>query len=450
MMRTTPARAPAPAWRPGVAQPTLDRFGRPAALSAVRANASEAGGGLPFVLFLALTFVLIGRPQDHVAALIPLRLALTLSVLTGLVTLFQPATGASGVIRQTEAKLYLLFFASMLAGIPFSMHRSISFEHIVFGYTSNVIFFFLFLAHVNTFQKYRRVLFILVIAATFFSIFGLWQGDTAKGRFFIRDSRMFDSNDIAFVELSLLPFALSLLLGQFRLISKTIALIGVICGVLLLLYTGSRGGFLGFVAFTLLFFALRMGPLKKVYKGILLAVLAAAITLNAEKINVERYLTLTDLSEDYNLSDQFGRKEIWTKGAQIFLNDPLTGVGVANFAMAIGHKRLEENLIPKWQGAHNSFVQITAELGIVGITTFLWLIVLSLRTLNRLRRQARLSGASKDLTMFAAMLLAGSGGLLVGAFFLTMGYSLFFTIFFATAAALRNIAATEGLETRQA
>jgi O-antigen ligase len=448
MMRAAPARVPVPTWRPSVSRPTSDRFGEPVAPSAAVADAAEARGGLPFFLFCALTFVLVGRPQDYIPWLVPLRLALTLSVLTGLVTLFQPSRGDQGTFRQPEAKVYLLFFATMLAGIPFSMHRSISFELIVYGYTSNVIFFLLFVTHVNTFQKYRRVLFILVVAAALFSIAGLSQGHIVKGRFAIRDSRMFDPNDIAFVELSLLPFALSILLGQFRLISKVIALTSIVCGVLLILYTGSRGGMLGFLAFALLFFSLRMGPLKKVHKAALLAVLAAAIMLNLDKINMERYLTITDLSEDYNLSDEFGRKEIWMKGAEIFLNDPLTGVGVGNFAMAIGHKRLEENLIPKWQGAHNSFVQITAELGIVGIVTFLWLIASSLRTLNRLRKQAQVSGAAKDLTVYAAMLVAGSGGLLVGGFFLTMGYSLFFTLFFATAAALRNIAAREGLETR--
>jgi putative inorganic carbon (hco3(-)) transporter len=446
MMRTVPARVPAPTWRPNVSPPASERFGQPAPPPAAIADAPEAPGGLSFFLFCALTFVLVGRPQDYIPGLVPFRLALTLSVLTGLVTLFQHAAGDNRTFRQPEAKVYLLFFATMLAGIPFSMHRSISFDIIVYGYTSNVIFFLLFLTHVNTFQKYRRVLFILVVAATLFSIMGLSQGYSLKGRFFIRDSRMFDPNDMAFVELALLPFTLSVLLGRFGVISKVIALTGIACGVLLLLYTGSRGGILGFLAFGFLFFTLRMGPLKKAHKGVLLIVLAGVIALNANKINMERYLTLTDLSDDYNLSDEFGRKQIWSKGAAIFLRDPLTGVGVGNFAMAIGHKRLEMKLIPRWQEAHNSYVQVTTELGIFGIGTFLMLVVMSVRTLNRLRKQTQVSGAAQDLSVFAAMLLAGSGGLLVGAFFLTMGYSLFFPLFFATTTALRNIAIKEGLD----
>jgi O-antigen ligase len=421
-----------------------DPVARVAAPAATIADASDTRAGLPFLLFCALAFVLVGRPQDHLPFLVPLRLALTLIVVTGLVTILQRST--AHVFRQTEAKVYLLFFASMLAGIPFSMHRSISFELIVYGYTSNVIFFLLFLTHVNTFDKYRRVLFVLLVSATVFSLFALSNGVTAKGRFFIRDSRMFDSNDIAFVELALLPFALSILLGRFRLITKLIALISVGSGVLLMLYTGSRGGILGFLAFALLFFMLRMGPVKKAHKAGLLVVLTGLIMLNADKINVERYLTMTDLSEDYNLTDEFGRKQLWTKGAEIFARDPLTGVGVGNFAMAIGHQRLAENLVPKWQEAHNSYLQVATEVGIFGIGTFCYLILLSLRTLNRLRKRAEVSGITKDVSVVAAMLLAGSGGLLVGAFFLTMGYSLFFALFFASTAALKNIAARERLE----
>jgi O-antigen ligase len=104
---------------------------------------------------------------------------------------------------------------------------------------------------------------------------------------------------------------------------KALALCAVVSGVLFGLYTGSRGGFLGFLGFAVLFFLLRMGPVKKLHKGMMLIVLTLAISLNADKINFERYIGITDLSEDYNLSNEFGRKAIWEKGVDIFFEYPL-------------------------------------------------------------------------------------------------------------------------------
>ena len=39
----------------------------------------------------------------------------------------------------------------------------------------------------------------------------------------------------------------------------------------------------------------------------LVAVVVALAVWNADKINVERYMTLTTLQDDYNVSDEFGR-----------------------------------------------------------------------------------------------------------------------------------------------
>jgi hypothetical protein len=70
------------------------------------------------------------------------------------------------------------------------------------------------MAHVDTFAKYRRVLFSFVCAMALFSVGGLAFGEASFGRYEFTDIHMFDANDIAFVELSLLPFAISILLGR--------------------------------------------------------------------------------------------------------------------------------------------------------------------------------------------------------------------------------------------
>jgi O-antigen ligase len=250
---------------------------------------------------------------------------------------------------------------------------------------------------------------------------------------------MFDPNDVAYVELALLPFALCVLLGRFGTLGKLMALASALLGVLVALYTGSRGGMLGLLTFILLFLSLRLGSVTAVHKTALLAVLVVAALLNIEKINVERYLTLTNLGEDYNLSDEWGRKDVWKNGLLIFLRDPLTGVGPNNFAQAIGESRKARGLVEKWQAPHNSFVQILVETGIFGAVAFGLLISACLRTFWRLHHLKDPTGTD-ELPLWGGALFVGFVGQLVSAFFLTMGYSVFFTLFFAISTSLRLIA----------
>src|SRR3546814_16694190 len=62
---------------------------------------------------------------------------------------------------------------------------------------------------------------------------------------------------------------------------------------------------------------------------------------------------------DAGESSAYGRIESWYDGIQMFLANPVFGVGVGNFT---DHT---------WLTAHNSFVLVLAETGIVGYTVWL-------------------------------------------------------------------------------
>jgi O-antigen ligase len=89
---------------------------------------------------------------------------------------------------------------------------------------------------------------------------------------------------------------------------------------------------------------------KKSYKVLVTMLFIAVSIINVDKINMERYLTLGALEQDYNLTDEFGRKKIWKRGLQLFFENPITGVGVAGFSEGIGKARERENLPSQtWQ-----------------------------------------------------------------------------------------------------
>ena len=196
---------------------------------------------------------------------------------------------------------------------------------------------------------------------------------------------------------SKLPFGPFMLAGT---------LTAVLFGAVLKLYTASRGGLIGLVTFLALFLCLRVRGVGKAFKITMLAAVVIAGIANAEKINIDRYMTLGSIEEDYNFQEG-GRTDIWKRGVTLFLAHPLTGVGVDGFPKAIGDMRAAENgTLPLWQTAHNAYMLVLTETGIAGLVPFLLLIVTCLSTFNRLRRSSA-SIQDRDLAALPALLLAG-------------------------------------------
>jgi len=402
--------------------------------------ATEAASfGGPFQLFCLFTFVIIGRPNDYLLFLVPLRLALVFTVLTVAATLLQPRKSGPGPFAAIETKLYLIFYAAMFIGIPFAVYRPGAFDQVVMNYPVNIAFFLLFLVHVDSVAKLKRVAAIIVVSVFLYNVFGFVSGQSVSGRY-VTGGKMFDPNDIAFVEVSLLGFALWVLVGRFGFVMKAMALATVVSGVLLTLFTASRGGLLGLMTFLLLFLCLRVSTVSKAFKTAMVVVLMVGAVWNVDKINVERYQTLGSLEDDYNLAEG-GRVDIWKRGMREFRENPLLGVGVNGFAPAVGWQRAYEGVYGKWQTAHSVYVQVLVETGIVGGTAFLLLIITSLRTFNRLRRSAA-SLPDRELAVLPGILLVAFGAQLVAAMFLSQAYSMFFTLVFALSGALNMIAAT--------
>lgn len=116
--------------------------------------------------------------------------------------------------------------------------------------------------------------------------------------------------------------------------------------------------------------------------------------------------------------------DIWKRGVGYMLSHPALGVGADAFAVAEGRLSAEARQRHRygrgfqWSTAHNSFIQIGAELGVLGLVLFVALLAAAFRLLSRLRRWA--GGESAVL----AQVLAGSlVAFVVTATFLSQAYS---------------------------
>ncbi len=192
------------------------------------------------------------------------------------------------------------------------------------------------------------------------------------------------------------------------------------------------------LCFAMLFFFKNSGGIKRSTKVILVIIGVVMISGYGYKLNMDRY-TFTDVGSDYNVTSEQGRLGIWKKGIILVLTHPLTGVGVNCFGNAIGDLRGELGEKPKWQAPHNSYVQVAAETGIIGLFLFYSLIIRSFRNIKRVFASSSESISINELKAISSSVRFGFIASVVAAFFLSEAYTIVFTLFFALAAVIRKL-----------
>jgi putative inorganic carbon (hco3(-)) transporter len=143
--------------------------------------------------------------------------------------------------------------------------------------------------------------------------------------------------------------------------------------------TGSRAGVIGLVLS--LFFIWLLSPKRIVTATVFVLVMALGwLALPAQYKT--RYSSVFNSEVDESTQ---GRFDAWKAGVNMFVARPLTGVGVGNFAVAYASGDYSSR--GNWLKAHSLYVQLIAELGMVGVLTFVPLIAFMMHRNFRLRRR---------------------------------------------------------------
>jgi len=174
-------------------------------------------------------------------------------------------------------------------------------------------------------------------------------------------------NQLAGLLLSLLPFLVALILCSKSFFLR-LMLIG--CGGLtlfVLLLTGARIALIALVALAL-FYVLRSK--RKVISLVMGVVLALTLWFSLPKQYQQRYLTVKQYAEGGKLDDSNKlRLAIWDAGWRMFLDHPILGVGAGQFPTAYGTV-YSGRYHTAWMNPHNLLLQVTCELGLVGLVIF--------------------------------------------------------------------------------
>ncbi len=311
-----------------------------------------------------------------------------------------------------------------LAAVPLGIYPSRALRYFRITYTSVVLYFLLTIASVRGRADLERLMSMHLVGAVIFSLFATWKSFGSGGR--LSGVRAYDPNDFALLLVCTIPLAVYFMRPGVKLLTRVLAGLALVFFVVTLVRTGSRGGFLGFIA-VMVYLLFR-------FKGLSLRVRMGALTIALLTLGLagsDRYWaligTIRNPDEDYNFTEQGGRVAVWKRGIGYMLDRPIAGAGLGTFGVIEGQSTLNRARAREGKGwvavaAHNSFVQVGAELGVTGLLLFLGLIVVSFRACSW-RAPPRATAEQKTEQALARSLAGALVGYCVAGFFLSQAYS---------------------------
>lgn len=166
-----------------------------------------------------------------------------------------------------------------------------------------------------------------------------------------------------------------------------------------ILLSASRGGLLSAIpAYLFMLWSLRKASLPIKFGVLVMCSAAGAWVAKSFDFSAQ----IQRLQESGDLADANGRLEIWKKGLDLISKHPMAGVGYGGFPGATGDSALQRNVDNSPLVAHNTYLSVLTETGVVGFIIFFIIMVVVLVNIRKIKTNMR--GA-----MFAAFMVWAIG-----------------------------------------
>ncbi len=303
---------------------------------------------------------------------------------------------ASGEIRFSTSFLQIPLIAAIIYGvfqiIPFGslseiggvsgIPRTISLDPfstqlIIAYFIALLIYFGASLAYIDTAKRLKTVVLTTTIFGFCYAFFAILQSFLSPNKIYgvleVAFATPFGSfvnrhNFAAFMEMTIaVPLGL-LIVGGIPQDKRLIYLTAILLMGVALILSGSRGGLVSLLAMVM--FAIFVTTQTKNYGSMMLKIglavgLIATIIVGASLIGGESSLTRfaeTATSKDITTN----RSHIWNVTLEVIKNNPILGAGIGAFGVAYTpHDTM--NGLERVEQAHNDYLQVAADAGIVGL-----------------------------------------------------------------------------------
>lgn len=254
-----------------------------------------------------------------------------------------------------------------------------------------IIPYFLFSCIIKTQKQISIIVWVLIICGVLAAVYGIHQLRANIGVYDRGIKRIvsFFSNPNAFGNnLSILiPILLGMFFHKYSAVVKGILLIFFAFLFAGIIISYSRGASVTFIAGIFLFVFTFFKKEKKVFAGIAAVFLLLAIIYffpSRQKYTMWARVRTIFRAESAEQLDS-GRAETSKAGIRMMLNNPLFGVGLGNFTNEyrnLAMSRSDIKIVSKHaMVAHNLYVEIGSQIGIVGLILYLLIVFFTLRDL---------------------------------------------------------------------
>jgi O-antigen ligase len=348
-----------------------------------------------YIWMLVFTALLFFRPQDQIPGLEALHLS-ELTAIAGLAAMAIRRMSAGLTIAHINVEVIAIVALGMiiLVTVPFSIWPGGSTHVFTDIYVKIILIFALMMSTITSPRRVRQMTWIMIVASGYIAsraVFdyvrgvNLVEGDRVRGAV----GGMFENpNDLALNLVTFLAPTLFIILHDRRPSRRLFACGLAVAMLAAIVCTKSRSGFLGLLAMgaVVMYYTARVKPM---------AVAAALIAgLMALPVMPETFWNRMDSimnAEEDQTGSRAARLRLIDQGIQVFLENPITGIGAGQFKNYNSPDEVE-----KWRVTHNVWLQVAAELGIGGLLTFAFLVTraysASFAAMRRLRPRRRRGG----------------------------------------------------------
>lgn len=324
--------------------------------------------------------------------------------------------GSPRILGTGQARAFLLFVLwATVSFFTLSRNATDPFGNTLTIYVSHLFFLITTLILVDSLYRLRWTILAAIGSVGWASLYMLreWQtGSAAYGADYRPGYVTGDPNYFTASVLICLPVAYYLLIGKQTRWERLFCFGCVFVTLPAIMVAASRGGFIGLMV-AAVFVVLRS---KQRGRNLILVSFGLLVVLVLSPSSpLQRLLHPT--ASDVESTDT--RLELWHAGWKMVKAHPIMGVGLGNFKAEVASYAapgLDLNNI-----AHNTYVEMAAELGVPGLLMFLAIIVLTFLSLGRSRRRA-LRNHSDLIYRVASGLQAGLAGFCISILFLSAAF----------------------------
>lgn len=335
-----------------------------------------------FGLFL-FTAILYFRPYEMFPALAAFKTMAYWSAIFTLVVFVPSQLAISGNLtaRPPEVNLILLLCLAALLSMPLAASSAVSWETFSGTFVKVVIMFIVMVNVVRTERRWKMMIWLAVAVSVLMSgsaFMSYLRGDlTIEGyRAAGNIGGIFGNpNDMAVHLVTMLPLTIALFFVARNALVKIVCAVSAFVMLAGTLVTFSRGGFLGLAA-AFLFAAWKLGKRNRfavVFGSIISLALFAALAPGGYGA---RMFSIFDHSLDA-VGSATARQQLLLQSIKYTITNPVFGVGMGNFPLVS-----DAALV-----SHNSYTQISAELGVAAFICYVLFIFIPFRRVGQIANE---------------------------------------------------------------